>query len=173
MRTLLLAPLPVVLVAMLVIVASLPWGGPDWMDVALSLLPIAAIHFWSVRWPWLMPSPVVLVLGLLEDVVTHGPLGVWGAAALVAALSGRLAQTDRGGAGAVALAVRAMVTLLVVVCLVGAVTSLQGWRLVPWATMFEALLAACAAYPVLATLLSSFERLWPVREDRTLLLRGD
>jgi hypothetical protein len=173
MRALVFSPLPAVCVGVLVVVVSLPWGGPDWLELMLALIPIASIHFWSVRRPWLLPPLAVFALGLLEDVVMHERLGVWTAAALVAALMGRLAGSDGSEAGVVGRYLQAWATLLVVVCLVGIVTSLQDWKPAAWRTLLDALLLICVVYPLLSALMSVIDGLWRAPEERSLLLRGD
>ena len=95
MTAMLLTPLPVGSVLLLVLFAVLPWGGPDWLEMALALVPVGAIYFWSLHRPRLMPAAAIFVLGLVIDVMTQGALGIWASAALVAGLAGRLARRSR------------------------------------------------------------------------------
>lgn len=64
-------------IAVLALLAALPWGLPPLHRFFLPLLPVAAIHFWSLRHPDLVPEWYVFATGLLLDVLTHGPLGYW------------------------------------------------------------------------------------------------
>jgi rod shape-determining protein MreD len=168
-----LAPLPIVLTLLLVIAAVLPWGGPDWSEMALALLPVSAVYFWSLRRPHLMPALAVFALGMALDVLSHHPLGVWTSAALLAALAGRLARRARPGYGWARSALNVVAVLSLVTGFVGVLLSAYAWAWAPARLMGEALLAACIAYPVLAGLLSLVETAWPVAEDRPLFLRGD
>jgi rod shape-determining protein MreD len=168
-----LAPLPIFLTLLLVVAAVLPWGGPDWSEMALALLPVAAVYFWSLRRPHLMPALAVFALGLVLDVLSHQPLGVWTSAALVAALAGRLARRSRPGYGVMRSALNVVAVLTLVTGFVGLLLSAYAWTWAPARLMGEALLAACLAYPVLAGLLSLVDQAWPVMEDRPLFLRGD
>lgn len=173
MTPMLLAPLPVLVVLLLVVMAMVPWGGPDWLEMALALLPVSAVYYWSLKRPRLMPAIFVFALGLILDVMTQGPLGVWTAAALVAGLSGRLARGSRLRITWWRGAALAIVTLAITTTLVAAVTSLYGRQLVVLQPVMEAFLAACLAYPVLTGVLSMLEGLWPAVVGRSLFLRGD
>ena len=173
MTPLLLAPVPVFVVLLLIIVAMIPWGGPDWVETALALIPVSAIYFWSLRRPRLMPALVVFALGLVLDVMTQGPLGVWTAAALVAGLAGRLARRSQQRIGWLRGAALVIITLAAATGLVTVMTSLYGWQLVAVRTVLEAFVGACLAYPLLAGLLSALDGLWPAAASRPLFLRGD
>jgi hypothetical protein len=120
-----------------------------------------------------MPPIVVFMLGLFEDVITHEPLGVWTAAALVAGLSGRLSWDSHGDERIVGNCVKAGLALTAVVVVVGVMTSIHGLNVVAWRPLAEALLVACLTYPLLFWLMSTIETLWPVVEERSLFMRGD
>lgn len=49
---------------------------PDYASVA-PVLPLAAIYFWSVYRPGLMPYLAVFALGILFDLLSGGPLGLY------------------------------------------------------------------------------------------------
>lgn len=168
-----LRPLPAISVFLLVLLAILPWGGPAWFEPALALLSLGAIYFWSLRRPRLMPALVVFGLGLLLDVLTHGPLGVWAAAALIAGLAGRLARQSRVHPGRLRNFMFLVLTLFLAATLVAIVTSLARWQWPPWRSVGEAVAAAACAYPVLAALLSVVDGFWPVVDGRPLFARGD
>ncbi len=173
MTPMLLAPLPVMVVLLLVVIATVPWGGPDWLEMALALLTVGAVYYWNLKRPRLMPAVLVFALGMILDVLTQGPLGVWTAAALVAGLSGRLVRRSQVRFGRWQGAALGIVTLALVATLVAAVTSLYGRQLVALEPVVDALLAACLAYPVLSSLLSLLDGLWPVVDGRSLFMRGD
>jgi rod shape-determining protein MreD len=169
----LLAPVPVLLTLVLIIAAVLPWGGPEWSEMALSLLPIAAIYFWSLRRPHLMPALAVFALGLVLDVLSHSPLGVWTCAALIAALAARHARRTRPGYGWMRSALHVVAVLTLSTGFVAGLLSAYAWTWVPAQPIGEALLVACLAYPVLAGSLSLVDAAWPAAPDRALFLRGD
>lgn len=68
------------------------------------VLALTAVYFWALVRPDLMPPFVVLVIGLLEDLLSGGPPGVW-ATGFVAAYALVDRQRDNlaglGGAAAV------------------------------------------------------------------------
>jgi len=49
-------------------------------------LPLITLFIWSLRRPWFISPPVLLMAGLLQDLLTGAPLGVW-ALAYIAAFS--------------------------------------------------------------------------------------
>lgn len=51
--------------------------------VPMPLFPLMAIFFWAMARPQLMPPLVVFLIGLLQDLLTGGPLGLWAFAYLV------------------------------------------------------------------------------------------
>ena len=68
---------PIASLAVLVLIAALPWGLPPEDRFFLPLLPVVAIHYWSLRHGALIPEWVVFLAGLTLDILTHGPLGYW------------------------------------------------------------------------------------------------
>ncbi len=173
MMAALLAPLPAAVTILLIIAAIIPWGGPAWAEMAVALLPVCGIYFWSVRRPQLMPAVLVFVLGIMLDVLTHGPLGIWACAGLMAALAGRVVRRVQPRIGWTSSAVCLVATLAASTALVGALEAGFAWRPMPALLYAQALLAACLAYPLLAGLLSLLDPLWPAADGRSLFLRGD
>ena len=51
--------------------------------VPTPIIPLVIVFFWSVYGPDLMPSVSVFFIGLLQDLLTGGPLGLWPAVYLV------------------------------------------------------------------------------------------
>ncbi len=47
------------------------------------ILPLVIVFFWSVYGPDLLPPASVFVIGLAQDLLTGGPLGLWPAVYLV------------------------------------------------------------------------------------------
>ena len=41
------------------------------------LLPLVVVFFWSIYGPSYLPSVSVFLIGLLQDLLTGGPLGLW------------------------------------------------------------------------------------------------
>jgi rod shape-determining protein MreD len=173
MRATLLSPLPLVVTLLLMLMVCLPWGGPPWSETALMLLPAASIYYWSLRRPQLMPAVLVFACGLLLDVLTHGPLGVWAVAALVVALAGRKARRIRPALGWLRSAAAAIATFAIALALVTGLEAAFAWHPIALLPRLHALAAICIAYPVLAGMLSAFDPLWPAADGRSLFARGD
>lgn len=76
-----LMPLAVALV--LVIIANLPISFTGGLLPAPALA-LAAIYFWSLARPSLMPPFAVLLIGLAEDLLSGGPPGLWATGFLAA-----------------------------------------------------------------------------------------
>ena len=77
------ALLPVTLSVFLVGIANLP------VSLTGDLLPapilaLASVYFWLLLRPDLMPAIAVLMIGLMEDLVSGGPPGLWAAGFLAA-----------------------------------------------------------------------------------------
>lgn len=85
---------PIGSVALLAVIAALPLGVPAEDRFFLPLLPVVAIHYWTLRHDAWLPEWVVFLAGLAVDIMTHGPLGYWALiyllAHLIATLSARL-----------------------------------------------------------------------------------
>jgi rod shape-determining protein MreD len=165
--------LPAGSVALLAVLAVLPWGAADAIRFALPLLPLTAIHHWNARRPAQLPAPFVFAVGLAMDVATHGPLGYWSLLALIAAALARYerkAVPALGPLGRYALFGFAMLLLAVIGW---AVASLYFLRLIEWRPLLSSALAAVVAYPLLASLLGPIERLWAETPPRQILGRTE
>jgi rod shape-determining protein MreD len=67
------------------------------------LLALTAVYFWALVRPDLMPPFVVLFVGLLEDLLSGGPAGIWATGFMAAyALVDRQRENLAGLAGAAA-----------------------------------------------------------------------
>lgn len=85
--------LPFGSVAVLTVLAALPWGLPTGDRFFLPMLPVVAIHYWALRRHQALPEWSVFLAGLLLDVFTHGPLGYWPLIYLSAYTLGVLEET--------------------------------------------------------------------------------
>lgn len=81
---------PVGTVTVLALIAALPLGVPAEDRFFLPLLPVVAIHYWTLRHDAWLPEWVVFLAGLAVDILTHGPLGYWALIYLIAHLTATL-----------------------------------------------------------------------------------
>jgi rod shape-determining protein MreD len=68
--------IPFLIAIALVVVANLPISFTGGLLPA-PVLALAAIYFWALARPALMPPYAVLVIGLAEDLLSGGPPGLW------------------------------------------------------------------------------------------------
>jgi rod shape-determining protein MreD len=69
--------LPGVTIAGMIIALATPGLSPVASDLRAGFV-IGSVYFWSLYRPAALPAPVVLLLGLLMDLLTDAPLGLWG-----------------------------------------------------------------------------------------------
>jgi rod shape-determining protein MreD len=75
--------LPILSAFLLAVIANLPVSLTGGLLPA-PLLALAAVYFWALVRPDLMPPAAVLVLGLLDDLLSGGPPGLWAAGFIAA-----------------------------------------------------------------------------------------
>lgn len=74
-------------------------------------LPLIVLYIWAVRRPWFVSPPVILLVGLLQDLISGGVMGVW-ALAYVAAFAIARPRSDEGAADIGPLMIRFVVLTL-------------------------------------------------------------
>ena len=70
------AATPAALGVMGAIILSLPLR-PFEGFLPTPIIPLVIVFFWSLYGPDLLPAPSVFAIGLLQDLLTGGPLGLW------------------------------------------------------------------------------------------------
>ena len=86
------ATIPGLTLLLCIFVASVPMGLPYLSDVT-PFLSLMAVYYWSIYRPDLIPAVVVFLAGLLQDVLTGGPVGLL---ALVLVLVHGIGVSQRG-----------------------------------------------------------------------------
>lgn len=84
-------------------------SGPD----LLPNLVMIGLFIWSVRRPWFVSPPVLLLVGVLQDLLTGGPMGVWALAYLIGFAFGRVRDADGAGAEVGVISVRFAIFALI------------------------------------------------------------
>jgi len=82
LRHMIAALLPAISAIFFVLAGLVPAGVPGFSTVA-PMFSVAAIFFWVVARPSLMPPAAVFGVGLLQDVLSGGPLGLWALTLLI------------------------------------------------------------------------------------------
>jgi rod shape-determining protein MreD len=86
-----MAIVPALSVLLAVLSTSLPLGLPANATFIIPFVMLTMVFVWRVLRAE-MPSYVAMLLGLLTDITTGGPLGYWGLMALLAASAGGAAR---------------------------------------------------------------------------------
>ena len=155
-----LAMIPLVATAILVLFGAVPTQLPDF-DAVTPLLSLAAVYFFAIYRPSLLPAPAVFAVGLFQDALIGLPfglsalvlLGVYGViVSQRSAFRGRPFLISWMGFAAV-VPVAAAVTWAIV-------SALAGTFVPPMAVVFQALITI-AVYPLVNVLLAGLARLLP------------
>jgi cell shape-determining protein MreD len=160
---------PLASVAVLTVLAALPFGWPTDIRFYMPLLPYTVIHYWSVRRPTLMPEWGVFLAGLATDVLTHGPLGFWSLMFLIGVVAVD-ATRDMPDWGALGRWGQFCGTLLVLGFSQWLVASIFFVEWVDCKPMLLAVGIAALSYPVVGFVLRPLHRL-AGRSDQTGLAR--
>jgi rod shape-determining protein MreD len=150
---------PLLSVAILTLIAALPFGMPTDGRFYMPLLPYTAIHYWAVRRPGLMPEWGVFLAGLMTDVLTHGPLGFW-ALMFLAGLVVINASRNLPDWGALGRWAQFCVTLAVMGVCEWLVASLYFFELADWKPIVIAIGIGALSYPLLGLLLRPLLGIW-------------
>lgn len=67
-------PMLIGLLGVLLIAAPLRLAGAT---IPTPVIPLAVVFFWAIYGPGFLPAPSVFLIGLLQDFLTGGPLGLW------------------------------------------------------------------------------------------------
>lgn len=146
--------LPIFSVALLALIAVLPWGLSTDKRFVLPLLPYVAIYFWNSRYSGLLPEWVPFVAGLSVDVLSNGPLGFWSLIYLLGYILSSKMRHIFGGVGAGRwLMFLSSLTLLLIAS--WGITSLYSLEKAEWGPFIWAALLAGLAYPILSRILAS------------------
>lgn len=60
-------------------------------------LPLITLFLWSLRRPWFISPPVLLIVGVLQDLLIGAPIGVWALAYIAAFSIARDREADGAG----------------------------------------------------------------------------
>jgi len=170
--TIAVAILPALTVLAVTFASAMPWGVqlPPGFRILLPLVPYIFIHIWVVNRPRLMPEWLVFLIGLLVDVLSHGPLGYWALIYLVGFVGATLTR-DAARRSALSAAAAFAATL----CVLGIVqwTVMSGYLLqrADWRPIALATAAAIGLYPLVALVLAPLLRIG-LRPENPTLTRG-
>lgn len=126
--------------------------------VPTPIIPLVVVYFWTIYGPDIMPSVSVFLIGLAQDLLTGGPLGLWAGVYLVVQLivlsqrayfAGREQKVVWLGFAMAAIAAGLLVWLI---------KSLMSGALLPVSGIVVQLAVTAAIYPVFAMVFGEFHR---------------
>jgi rod shape-determining protein MreD len=151
------ALLPFLLTLGFVVVVNLPVSFTGRLMPAPSLA-LAAVYYWVLVRPDLMPPVAVFITGLLEDVLSGGPPGLWAAGFLAAyLLTDRERETLAGlkGIGAI---LGFAGSMLVAAATAYALMLVVYWRSAPVAPLLLETAVTVMFYPLIALAMGAVQR---------------
>jgi hypothetical protein len=92
------AMLPALSVLFAVFATAVPWGLPVDATFILPLVVVMMVFCWRALPGTVLPPYLAMLLGLLTDVVSGGPLGFWALMTLIAATAGADRRTGHESA---------------------------------------------------------------------------
>jgi rod shape-determining protein MreD len=166
------AMIPALSVLPFALVTAMPWSAPDWLCFALPLVTLSAVYFWSERQPGLLPAPVILVIGVLVDLITDGPLGYWAALYLLAhAIGGHLGDQVQAAGDSTSLKRFSIMLGIVAFCAWG-IASLYYLRFFDPVPFIAGAMFAVGLRPIVVYLLEPLVRIVEGPRHATSLLAG-
>ena len=131
-----------------------PFGGYAPMPV----LPLIAVYFWTVQAPAQLPSPSVFLIGLLQDFLSGGPLGLWPAVYLCVQYVVLTQRAYFAGREIQVLWVGFAVTALMASIMIWLVTSLLNGRVLSIGPLLGIMFATVLVYPLMASVFGAAHR---------------
>ena len=155
-----LAIVPVLATAVLVLLGAVPTQLPDF-SVVTPVLSLAAVYFFAIYRPSLLPAPAVFGIGLFQDALMGLPFGL-SALILVGVYGIVISQRSafRGRPFLIAWAGFAIVVPIAMAVTWIIVSTLAGTLVPPAAVLFQTVLTV-AVYPLVTVILAALSRLLP------------
>ena len=140
--------LPTVSVLFAVLAAAVPWGLPADATFILPLVVVMMVFCWRALPGTVLPPYLAMLLGLLTDITSGGPLGFWALMCLFAASAGGRVPSHTDG--------RDVSRLWLAWTGVAALVALLGWllaslyflRWIDWWPIAFGALASIVLFPV-------------------------
>jgi len=134
--------LPLLLLAFLPALAAYHWRIPLGEGLAFPFLGVLVVLFCALRYPDLLPSPLVFGSGLAFDLFTRSPLGYWTLIMLIALALARFTASLHERRGSVVLALGYLLLPMVLTFIAWGSASLYQFSWQPAAKTIEGMLMA-------------------------------
>ncbi|MEE2526267.1 rod shape-determining protein MreD [Hyphobacterium sp. HN65] len=123
-------------------------GGPDLMP----MLPLITLFIWSTVRPRFIPPIVIFVVGLLQDVLSGGVMGIW-ALAYLSAMTITRSREEEGPTREIGpVWIRFLVTLIIAVPIAWGAGSLVIGQMAPVRPLLIESVASALMFPLIALL---------------------
>jgi len=142
------AALPALSVLFAVLATAVPWGLPADATFILPLVVVMMVFCWRALPGTVLPPYLAMLLGLLTDVMSGGPLGFWALMTLIAATAGARAPSLTDGQDLNRLWLVWGPVAGVVACFGWLLASLYFLRWIDWWPIAFGALASIALFPV-------------------------
>jgi rod shape-determining protein MreD len=161
--------LPVVSILFAIFATAIPWGLPVDATFILPLVVVMMIFCWRTVPEAVLAPATALLLGLLTDVMTGGPLGFWALIALVAALAGDKARVLDDG--------RSLKAIWIAWSVLAALLGLFGWLLASlfytrWLALWPIAVGVLASIALFPVVLRGVAWIMHGSHARTMIHRG-
>jgi rod shape-determining protein MreD len=142
------AALPALSVLFSVLATAVPWGLPGDATFILPLIVVMMIFCWRALPGTVLPAYLAMLLGLLTDIMSGGPLGFWALMALIAATAGGRAPPLADGQDQTQLWLRWAVVAAIIASFGWMLASLYFLRWIDWWPIAFGALTSIALFPV-------------------------
>jgi rod shape-determining protein MreD len=152
------AILPAVSIVVAILATAVPWGLPSDATFVLPLVVVMMVFSWRAIDGAHLPPIAAMLLGLLTDVTTGGPLGFWALIALLASSAAKPTPPliDRWGYGVLWLLWIPLVSALA--CFGWLLASLYFFRWVDWHPIVQGAAVSVVLFPAVLSLLLTIKR---------------
>jgi len=151
--------LPVMLLAFLPTLAAYQWHMPLGDGLAFPFLTILVVLICALRYPGLLPSPLVFCSGLACDLFTRSPLGYWTLIMLLTLVLARLTVTFHQGHGRLIRGASTLILPAFITLIAWILASFYELSWQPPRPIIEGMLMALLLLVVPVSLLMGFETL--------------
>lgn len=119
-------------------------------DIPTPVIPLIIVYFWSLYSPGHLPAVSVFFMGLLHDLLSGGPIGLWPTVYLVMQQIAMSQQAYFLGRELTVVSIGFAVASLVVSLIVWFVMSLMTATVLPIGGLFAQMLVTVACFPLFA-----------------------
>lgn len=160
------ALLPLLLSVGLVVLVNLPVSLTGRLLPA-PVLALASVYYWVLVRPDLMPPAAALLVGLLEDILSGGPPGLWAAGFLAAFLLADRQRETLAGLSGIGAVLGFAGSMLFAAVTAYALAFAVYWQTAPVAPLFLETIITVLFYPVVALALGWVQRrvVGPMRRE--------